>query len=58
MVTNTMLCLKEHLSKILFQGIPILVNRATGINIMRCVANTLIGQSTINTLVYNDEISY
>lgn len=49
--------LKAHLSKILFQGIPILINRSTGINIMRCVANTLIGQSTIKTLVFSKNIS-
>ncbi|TCL62317.1 hypothetical protein EDC14_102661 [Hydrogenispora ethanolica] len=49
--------LKEHLSKILFQGIPILVNRSTGINVMNCVANALIGRPTINTLVFNKDIS-
>ena len=49
--------LKVHLSKILFQGIPILVNRSTGINVMNCVANTLIGQATIKTLVFNKDIS-
>lgn len=49
--------LNAHLSKILFQGIPILVNRSTGINIMNCVANTLIGQITIKTLVFNKSIS-
>ena len=49
--------LKGHLSKILFQGIPILVNRSTSINVMNCVANTLIGQPTIKTLVFNKDIS-
>jgi hypothetical protein len=48
--------LKEHLSKILFQGIPILVNRLTGTNVMNCVANTL-GQPTIKTFVFNKDIS-
>ncbi|AJQ25678.1 hypothetical protein [Pelosinus fermentans] len=58
-VPNDAYCtlLKEHLSKILFQGIPILVNRSTGNNIMKCVANTLIGQPTIKTLIFNKDIS-
>lgn len=49
--------LKGHLSKILFQGVPILVNRSTGINVMKCVANTLIGKQTIKTFVFNKDIS-
>jgi len=49
--------LTAHLGKILFQGIPIIVNRATGLNIMKCVANTIIGQSKVNTLVFNNGIS-
>lgn len=49
--------LNAHLSKILFQGVPILINRSTGINVMNCVANTLIGQATIKPLVFNKDIS-
>jgi hypothetical protein len=49
--------LKGHLSRILFQGIPILVNRSTGINVMNCVANTLIGQAMVKTLAFNKGIS-
>lgn len=49
--------LKEHLVKVLFQGVPIIVSRATGINIMKCVANTLIGQSEVNILVFDKSIS-
>ncbi|CUH95393.1 hypothetical protein P22_1463 [Propionispora sp. 2/2-37] len=49
--------LNAHLSKILFQGVPILINRLTGINVMNCVANTLIGQITVKTLVFNKDIS-
>ncbi len=49
--------LTAHLGKILFQGIPIIVNRATGLNIMKCLANTIIGQSNVNTLVFSNSIS-
>lgn len=49
--------LTSHLGKILFQGIPIIVNRATGLNIMKCVANTIIGQSNINTFAFSNGIS-
>lgn len=49
--------LKGHLSKILFQGIPVIMNRPTGINIMNCVGNTLIGHPLIKTLVFNKDIS-
>lgn len=43
----------SHLSKILFQGIPIVINRTTGINVIKCVANTIIGQPTVKTLTFN-----
>ncbi|MDF2902481.1 MAG: hypothetical protein K0S25_119 [Bacillus sp. (in: firmicutes)] len=49
--------LKVHLSKILFQGIPIIINRLTGINTMKCVANTLIGLPTIKTLAFSQDTS-
>lgn len=49
--------LKVHLSKILFQGIPIIVNRLTGVNIMKCVSNALIGKQTINVLVFRQGTS-
>ncbi|MGC7871813.1 hypothetical protein ACPUYX_09830 [Desulfosporosinus sp. SYSU MS00001] len=49
--------LTTHLGKILFQGIPIIVNRETGLNIMKCVANTIIGQSNVNTFVFNNSVS-
>lgn len=49
--------LKEHLSKILFQGMPVVVNRGVGITLMKCVANTLSGQSSVKTLVFNKDLS-
>lgn len=52
---NTLL--KEHLSKILFQGIPVLINRNVGVTLMKCVANTLIEQSNVKTLAFNKNYS-
>jgi hypothetical protein len=49
--------LKEHLTKILFQGIPIVVNRGVGKTLMKCVANTLCGRSSVETLVFNKDLS-
>lgn len=49
--------LKDHLGCILFQGIPIIINRYTGKLLMKCVANSLIGVAIVKTLVYNNDIS-
>lgn len=49
--------LKDHLSEILFQGIPILVNRVTGIELIKCVANTIIEKSNVKTLVFSNAVS-
>lgn len=49
--------LVEHLSSVLFQGVPILVNSAVGNNIARCVANTLIGTINVETLTYTTQVS-
>lgn len=49
--------LKEHLSKILFQGIPVVVNRNVGIALMKCVANALTGQSNANLLAFSKDYS-
>ncbi len=49
--------LKEHLCNILFQGIPILINRVISEPLMRCVANALIGTSNVRTLVFMNNIS-
>lgn len=48
--------LKEHLSQILFIGVPIVVNRLAGINLARCVANTLINKSSYSLLTYDKNI--
>lgn len=48
--------LKEHLSEILFQGKPIIVSRVTGINLMKCVANTLIETPKVPTLTFVSDI--
>lgn len=49
--------LKKHLSKILFQGIPIIVNRGAGITLIKCIANALIGRSNVKTLTYCKDLS-
>lgn len=49
--------LKEHLSDILFKGIPIIIDRNASRSLIICVANALIGNSNIATLVYTEEIS-
>ncbi len=49
--------LTAHLGKVLFQGIPLIVNRATSLNIIKCVANTIIGQPKVNTLIFSNGIS-
>jgi len=49
--------LKEHLSNILFQGIPILINRNSGMTLIRCISNTLTGTNKVNTLPFNKEFS-
>ncbi|SMF00674.1 hypothetical protein SAMN02744102_00892 [Paenibacillus barengoltzii] len=46
-----------HLSKTLFYGVPTIVNRATGMNIIKCVSNTLIGKPTVSTLSYRNDIT-
>lgn len=47
--------LKEHLSKILFQGIPIVVSRNVGATLMKCVANALIEQPNVKKLVFSKD---
>jgi len=49
--------LKEHLSKILFQGIPILINRSYGMTLIRCISYTLIGTSKVSTLSFKKDFS-
>ncbi|MDK2951156.1 MAG: hypothetical protein PWQ77_821 [Kosmotogales bacterium] len=47
----------KYLSKILFQGLPIVINRCVGKTFIRCIANTLIGQTTVKTLIFDNDIS-
>ena len=49
--------LKEHLSKILFQGIPVVVNRKVGITLMKCIANVIIGKSNVEILAFSRDHS-
>lgn len=49
--------LKEHLCCILFQGIPILINRVVSVPLMKCVANALTGTSNVRTLTFMSDIS-
>lgn len=49
--------LKEHICKILFQGKPIIICRSTGMMLMRCIANTLVGSATVDTLSFVTDIS-
>ena len=43
----------SHLSRVLFGGIPVIVNHAVGKNLIKCVANTLIGKPTVKTMAYS-----
>ncbi len=47
----------SYLSKILFQGFPIVVNRAIGINLIKCVANALVGKSAVRMMSYSHDVT-
>ncbi|MEF2247312.1 coiled-coil domain-containing protein [Paenibacillus sp. IITD108] len=47
----------KHLSKTLFHGVPIVVNHAIGINLIKCVGNTLIGKSTVKMMSYSKDVT-
>lgn len=49
--------LKQHLCDILFQGMPIIINRRTGVPLMKCIANALVENANVTTLTYNKDIS-
>lgn len=51
------LLLKQHLCDILFQGMPIIISRRTGVPLIKCVSNALVGNSNVITLAYNKDIS-
>lgn len=55
--TDCLLLLKQHLCDTLFQGMPIIINRGTGVPLMKCVANTLVGNANVDSLTYNTDIS-
>ena len=46
-----------HLSEVLFQGMPIIVSHKIGINLMKCVANTLIAKSNVKVLTFEHQIT-
>ncbi|MDR2458017.1 MAG: hypothetical protein LBD41_06015 [Clostridiales Family XIII bacterium] len=47
----------EHLTKILFRGIPIIINRCPGISLIKCISNSLMGKSDIDFLQFKDDIT-
>lgn len=49
--------LKDYLSEILFQGKPIIISRAIGMTLMKCIANTLVGSANVITLSFESDIS-
>ncbi|MDL2237984.1 hypothetical protein LJC56_09180 [Christensenellaceae bacterium OttesenSCG-928-K19] len=55
--SDSFLLLKQHLCNILFRGMPILINRGTGLPLMKCVANALVGDANIDSLIFRDDIS-
>lgn len=49
--------LKEHLSKILFQGIPIIVNHGVSRNLIKCISNTFVGKLNFTSLTFQKNLS-
>lgn len=47
----------NQLARTLFCGVPVLLNSKSGINLARCVANSLIGTQNISVLQYREEIT-
>jgi Membrane-bound metallopeptidase len=47
----------EHLSEVLFQGFPIIISHKVGLNLIKCTANTLIGNQNAKMLVYYQNIT-
>lgn len=46
-----------YLESIVFEGIPMLIKHAPGINLSNCIANTLYGQSKAALLSYSENIN-
>lgn len=51
------LLLNQYLCDILFEGMPIIINRGTGVLLMKCVANALVGNKNVSSLTYNNNVS-
>lgn len=49
--------LKDHLSKILFQGKPIIISKSTGFSLMRCISNTLVKTPAVTSLAFANEVT-
>lgn len=49
--------LKDHLCEVLFSGKPIILGRNTGMTLMRCVGNALVGTPNVATLAFSSGIS-
>lgn len=49
--------LKEHMSHVLFKGIPIILDRYTGLSLIHCVSNALTGQPNVKMLTYKEGIT-
>lgn len=47
----------SYICKVAFRGIPIIVNHAVGINIMKCISNALLDTQTIKKLNYKNNIT-
>lgn len=48
--------LREYLGKILFTGIPIVMNRMYAKSLIECVSNTIIGTKNFSILTYNQDL--
>jgi len=49
--------LKTHLSHVLFEATPIVINRRVGLPLMRCVSNSIMGKPDVETLCFRDGLS-
>ena len=50
------LLLKKYLAKVLFCGLPIIMNEKSGLSIAKCVANALIGTQEVSVLKFTEGI--
>jgi len=49
--------MKKHLSEILFLGQPIIINRKSGINLLKCISNTLVETQNVKILTYDENLT-